>query len=127
MLTYALTGGIGMGKSTAAAWLRSQGIPLVDADELARQVTQPGEEGLWLIVQHFGEDILRPDGTLNRGLLGAIVFANEESRRQLEALLHPLIRQRWHDWCRELRQSPAPPRFCVVVIPLLFEIGRAHV
>ena len=122
MRTYALTGGMGMGKSTAAAWLKSRGVAVLDTDDLAREVTRPGEEALARLSEHFGKKILREDGSLNRPLLAEIVFRDERERRFLEATLHPLIRQRWRAWCRELRENEPPP-FCVVVIPLLFETG----
>lgn len=122
MRTYALTGGMGMGKSTAAAWLKGRGVAVLDTDDLSREVTRPGEKALAELTEHFGEKILREDGSLNRSLLAEIVFRDERERRFLEATLHPLIRQRWHDWRRGLLENEPPP-FCVVVIPLLFETG----
>lgn len=86
-----LTGGIACGKSTVSTYLRQKGIPVVDADVVARQVVEPGSVGLQQIVQCFGREFLQPDGTLNRALLGEKVFSEPDARKQLNAITGPLI------------------------------------
>ncbi len=87
----ALTGGIAAGKSTVARILESLGAKVVDADVIAREVVAPGTPGLASVAEAFGDDVIAADGTLDRAALGALVFADEEARRRLEAILHPLI------------------------------------
>ena len=91
MLRVGLTGSIAVGKSFVSGLLAEMGCHVVDADELARRVVEPGAEGLSKIVETFGEGVLRPDGTLDRARLGAVVFADEEKRKLLNSILHPLI------------------------------------
>jgi dephospho-CoA kinase len=86
-----LTGGIASGKSTVARAFAAEGIPVIDADQLAREVVAPGSEGLSELVDAFGADILAPDGSLDRKVLGARVFQSDELRRQLNAITHPRI------------------------------------
>ena len=116
---FGLTGGIGMGKSTAAELLRQRGIPIVDTDQLAREVVEPGQPALAEVRACFGADVIAADGTLRRDELARRVFGDEAARKDLEAILHPRIRERWlaitADWRAEGRAVG------VVVIPLLFE------
>ena len=93
-LLVGLTGGIATGKSTVSIMLRGLGAEIIDADQLARQVVEPGQPAWREIVEEFGRDVLRPDGTLDRKKLGAIVFADPEQRKRLEAITHPAIRAR---------------------------------
>lgn len=86
-----LTGGIGSGKSTVARMFAEQGVPVVDADQIARDVVAPGTDGLAEIRAAFGDSILAPDGSLDRKALGERVFADADARKQLEAILHPRI------------------------------------
>lgn len=88
---WALSGGIASGKSTVAKMIEARGGRVIDADDIAREVVEPGTEGLQEIVEHFGETILHPDGTLHREALGARVFEDEKARQQLNAILHPKI------------------------------------
>ncbi|MCC6874423.1 MAG: dephospho-CoA kinase [Sandaracinaceae bacterium] len=88
-----LTGGIGSGKSTVAKLFAELGVPIVDADKVARDVVAPGTEGLREVAAAFGEDVLAPDGSLDRAKLGERVFADEAARRRLNAILHPRIAQ----------------------------------
>src|SRR5438876_7491801 len=114
-----LTGGIGMGKSTAANLLQERGLPLIDTDVLARQVVEPGQPGYAEIVRIFGKPVLNPDGTLRRDELARQVFSDAEARRRLEAIMHPRIKELWLAQAQEWRAQKQP---CgVVVIPLLFE------
>ena len=86
-----LTGGIASGKTTVANILRKLGAPVVDADEVARVVVEPGTEGLRRLIDGFGTSICNPDGTLNRGHLGKQVFADPAARARVDAIVHPLI------------------------------------
>lgn len=90
-MLIALTGGIGSGKSTVAAEWVSLGATEVDADVLAREVVEPGSEGLAQVAKEFGSEVINPDGTLNRAALAGKAFASEEARKKLERILHPLI------------------------------------
>ena len=114
-----LTGGVGMGKSTAAAFFLQSGVPVVDTDEIARQLVQPGQPALAEVRGVFGENILALDGTLKRDELARRVFADEPARKQLEAILHPRIRACWLAQVEIWRRENAP--LALVVIPLLFE------
>lgn len=113
-----LTGGIGCGKTAVSNMLEALGICVVDADIIARQVVEPGSEGLKAIVAHFGADILLADGNLNRSALRKLVFSNTEYKNWLNALLHPLIRQQI---ITDLNNATSP--YVVLVAPLLFENG----
>jgi len=119
MKVCGLTGGVGMGKSTAAQFLHARGAQVVDTDELARQLVQPGQPALTEIQAEFGKKVIAPDGQLRRDELAEIVFADADARKKLETILHPRIRERWlaqvEIWRRENRA------LAVVVIPLLFE------
>ncbi len=117
-LRIGLTGGIGCGKSTVASLFSRLGIPVIDADALARELVEPGEPALRAITERFGETILRPDGTLDRAKLRARVFDDPEARRDLEAILHPRIRSAMKE---RLAQLEAP--YAILEIPLLLEAG----
>ena len=116
-----LTGGVASGKSTVSAILAELGAVVIDADLLAREVVAPGTEGLAAVVEEFGPDVLGPDGGLDRPRLGALVFADPERRRALEAIIHPRVR------ARAAEIEAAAPADAVVVhdIPLLAETGQA--
>lgn len=114
-----LTGGVGMGKSTAARFFSEAGARIVDTDELARRLVQPGEPALAEIQAEFGGEILEPDGRLRRDELARIVFADVARRRKIESILHPRIRECWLDQIARWRDEGCPLAF--VVIPLLFE------
>jgi len=119
-LAVGLTGGIGSGKSTVAKLFEDWGVPVLDADRLARELVEPGQPALAEIRARFGPDSLQYDGTLDRAWLRTRVFSNPAARRQLEAILHPLIRQRTQQWLAQQAGTP----FCVVVMPLLLEAGQ---
>jgi dephospho-CoA kinase len=114
-----LTGGMGMGKSTTAEFLRARGAPVVDTDDLARQLVQPGQPALAEIQAAFGKNIIGPDGQLDRDGLAHAVFGDSVARKNLEAILHPRIRERWLAQIETWRRENRP--LAVVVIPLLFE------
>jgi dephospho-CoA kinase len=119
MKVCGLTGGVGMGKSTTARFFRERGAQVVDTDELARQLVQPGQPALAEIQAEFGKKVIAPDGRLRRDELARIVFADAAARKKLETILHPRIREHWlaqvEIWRKENRA------LAVVVIPLLFE------
>ena len=118
MLVIGLTGGIGSGKSTVADMFAARGAPIIDADLISREVTLPGETAFNQIIEHFGHAMVSADGSLNRGKLREAVFANSKERIWLEKLLHPLIRQRI-----EQRLKVIDAAYCIIVIPLLFEVA----
>lgn len=119
MKAIGLTGGAGMGKSTCARWLRARGIPVVDTDDLARELVEPGQPALEEIQRAFGFDIVGGDGHLRREALAQRVFADAAAREKLEGILHPRIRERWRAQVAEWEAAGQP--LAVVVIPLLFE------
>jgi len=117
MLRIGLTGGIGSGKSAVARLLAERGAVVVDADLIAREVVEPGTPGLAAVVEAFGADVLRPDGTLNREKLGTVVFADQDALRRLNAIVHPLVGR------RSAEIVAAAPADAVLVhdVPLLVE------
>ena len=121
MKLYGLTGGVGMGKSTAAGFFLEFGARLVDTDQLAHELVQPGQPALTEIQQAFGAGLVGADGRLNRAELAHLVFADPAARQRLEAILHPRIRERWQAQVAAWRAEGCP--LAMVVIPLLFETG----
>jgi dephospho-CoA kinase len=119
MKVCGLTGGVGMGKSAAAGILRARGVQVVDTDEIARQLVQPGETALAEIQTQFGKNLVAADGRLRRDELARIVFADAAAREKLEKILHPKIRERWLTQIESWRKENCA--LAVVVIPLLFE------
>lgn len=119
MIRIGLTGGIGMGKSTAAALLEARGVPVIDTDVIAREVVAAGMPALEEIRRAFGEEIVAADGSLKRDALAALVFSDDAKRRQLESILHPRIRARWLEFLARCKREGRAA--AVVVIPLLFE------
>jgi len=119
MKVFGLTGGIGMGKSTAERLLRERGVPTIDTDILARQIVEPGQLALKEIQSAFGNEIILADGGLDREALARIVFSNHAARQKLEAITHPRIQRLWQEQIECWRQENHPR--AVVVIPLLFE------
>lgn len=117
MLKVGLTGGIGAGKSAVSRLLASYGAVVVDADLIAREVVEPGTPGLAAVVAEFGDGILSADGRLDRPALGAIVFADEDRRKALNAIVHPLVGRR----SAELEAAAGPDDVVVHDVPLLTE------
>ena len=115
----AVTGGVASGKSTVTDHLAALGVPVIDADVVARELVEPGEPALAEIERTFGPTVIRADGTLDRRAMRAIVFDDVTQRRRLEAILHPRVEQRM----RELVESVDAP-WVVLAIPLLTEVGR---
>jgi len=119
MKVVGLTGGLGMGKSTCSEMLRARDIPVVDTDDLAREIVEPGEPALAEIARVLGDQFIDDNGQLRRDELGRHVFANPVARKQLEEILHPTIRRLWRSQVNLWRFRGHP--LAVVVIPLLFE------
>ncbi|MHB8760124.1 MAG: dephospho-CoA kinase [Thiobacillus sp.] len=118
MFTIGLTGGIGSGKSAAAARFAELGVPVIDTDVIARELTRPGRPALDAIRASFGDAEIAADGSLDRPVLRRRVFADAAARRRLEAILHPLV---LHEVKARLAALSAP--YAVAVIPLLVETG----
>src|SRR5690554_4181406 len=116
-----LTGGIGSGKSTVARMFGALGVHWVDADIVAREVVEPGTPALVRIAEHFGQDILQPDGQLDRAALRTIVFKDANEREWLEALLHPAIRD---ELARQLQPDNYDQPYVLLVSPLLPETDQ---
>lgn len=108
-----------MGKSTAARFLQARNVKVVDTDQLARELVQPGQPALAEIQDAFGKKVISPEGNLRRDELANLIFANDVARKKLEAILHPRIREAWLAQLQNWRQENHP--LAVVVIPLLFE------
>jgi dephospho-CoA kinase len=118
---FGLTGGIGSGKSTAAALFRERGVPIVDADELAREAVAPGSTGLADVAAAFGSEILAADGGLDRKKLGALVFSDTLARERLNAITHPIVRRLSQERFRALDEQGVT--LAGYDVPLLFEVG----
>ena len=117
-----LTGGIASGKSTAGRWLAQRGLPLLDADQFAREALAPGSPGAAAVLQRYGAAVRAPGEStiaLDRSALGRIVFQDPSERLWLEQLVHPLVRRRFDAALAQLAAAPA----VVLMIPLLFEAG----
>ncbi len=120
-----LTGGIACGKSTVSSMLVRRGAILIDADRVAREVVLPGSPALDKVFARFGQAVRAEDGTLLRKKLGEIVFRDEAARRDLEAILHPAIREEIRRQ-RDEWERRCPDKLIVADIPLLFESGRTE-
>jgi dephospho-CoA kinase len=118
-LVIGLTGGIGSGKTTVANGFGNLGVPLIDADLIARELVEPGQAALEEIRAVFGPGCLTADGRLDRAHIQQRIFANESLRLRLEAILHPEIRKRIKALIADVRTA-----YCIVVIPLLLETGQ---
>ncbi|KZE48817.1 dephospho-CoA kinase [Brevibacillus parabrevis] len=119
-----LTGGIATGKSTVTGMLRERGIPVIDADQIAREVVEPGKPAYEAIVRHFGRDILLEDGQIDRKGLGEIVFSDESERQKLNAIVHPEVRRVMREEAEAAEANGADIVF--MDIPLLFESKLQH-
>ncbi|QTV11455.1 dephospho-CoA kinase [Bacillus altitudinis] len=118
-LVIGLTGGIASGKSTVSQMIKEKGIRVVDADIIAKEAVSKGAPALHQIVQTFGEEVLLPNGELNRQQLGAIIFSDEEKRKQLNAIVHPEVRK---EMLKQRDEGVSNNEtFVVLDIPLLFE------
>ena len=121
-LRLGLTGGIGSGKSTVASILASAGAAVMDADAISRSLTLPGGRAIPAILAEFGEQLIAPDGAMDRDAMRALVFSNPQSKRQLEAIIHPLVGQVLQE---ESHAALAAGHACLVYdVPLLVESGE---
>ncbi|KMZ11237.1 Dephospho-CoA kinase [Candidatus Burkholderia humilis] len=119
MFSIGLTGGIGSGKSTVADLFAARGVPLIDTDLIAYQVTQPGGIAMPLIASEFGDGYLAQDGSLDRAKMRTLVFSDDTAKARLEAIVHPLIRAE-----TERQPVAAGGAYHIVVVPLLMESGN---
>ena len=122
MMIVGLTGGIATGKSTVAQMFKRCGAIIIDADQLARDVVKPGKRAWREIVQAFGEDVLTPNGSIDRHALGAIVFRNRRKLRILEHIVHPRVAREQQRLVRRIAER-SPHAVIVYEVPLLFESG----
>ena len=121
-LRLGLTGGIGSGKSTVASILASAGAAVMDADAISRSLTLPGGRAIPAILAEFGEQLIAPNGAMDRDAMRALVFSNPQSKRQLEAIIHPLVGQVLQE---ESHAALAAGHACLVYdVPLLVESGE---
>ncbi len=123
MLRVALTGGIATGKSHCLRTFASLGVPVIDADTLAREAVAPGTSGLEAVRGRFGPAVLTADGALDRAALARIVFTDPRARAALEAIVHPEVYRRIREWFANL---PPGTRIGIADIPLLYETGQEH-
>ena len=123
MAVVALTGGIAAGKSLVCDVLAQHGVSVIDADQVAREVVLPGTPALQAIAERFGPDVLHPDGSLHREALGQIIFADQEARGDLNAIVHPAVWQESHRLFAD-HQTRHPDRPLVYAVPLLAEGNR---
>jgi dephospho-CoA kinase len=119
MMVVGLTGGIGSGKSEAARLFNLSGVPVIDTDAIAHSLTAPGQPALQEIMHAFGDHVLHADGTLDRAYLRQRIFADADTRKTLEDILHPRIRSEVRNTLARNTTSP----YQVVMVPLLFETG----
>lgn len=122
MLKVGLTGGIACGKTYVTEQLRARGCEVIDADQVARKVVEPGQSAYQDIVQEFGPEILQPDGTIDRAKLGALVFADADRRAQLNAIVHPRVHETQSHWMAEVAERN-PAAIAVVDAALMIESG----
>jgi len=123
MFLIGLTGGIASGKSTVCAMIKEAGVPVVDADTIARQVVEVGTPAYKEIVKHFGDEVLQEDGSIDRGKLGAAVFSDEGKRKLINSITHPRIYAEMRS--QAFRHFLALEQFVVLDLPLLYESGYA--
>ncbi len=122
MINAGLTGSIAVGKTFVCNVLRELGCHVLDADRTAREVVEPGTDGLRLVVEHFGEGILNPNGELDRKKLGSIVFADKEKLELLNSIIHPLVIDKQDEWLREM-EAADPNGIAIVDAALMIESG----
>lgn len=122
MLRVGLTGGIGSGKSAVADLLAAHGAVIIDADQLAREVVEPGTAGLEAVAAEFGPGVLTSDGRLDRAAMAGVIFADPQARARLEGIIHPAVRQ----LAVQRERVAGPDAIVVHVIPLLIETGQSE-
>jgi dephospho-CoA kinase len=122
MLRVGLTGGIATGKSTAGQMFVELGCHLIDSDRITHQLFEPGQNVHRAVVEQFGRRIVAPDGTIDRRVLGDIVFKDPEARLKLNSLVHPAVIQRQQEWLNEIQQRD-PKGVAIVDAALMIEVG----
>jgi dephospho-CoA kinase len=122
-LAVAITGSIGAGKSAALASFRRHGAATVSSDEIVHHLLRSDPAVRQALVERFGDDVLGPDGVLDRDRIAARVFGDRNALDWLEKLLHPLVSREYLTWREQLAKLPNPPRICVTEVPLLYEVG----
>src|SRR5688572_28360985 len=122
MLRVGLTGSIAVGKSSVLEMFRELGCHTLDADKVARDVVEPGSDGLQQVVDAFGESVLKPDGSLDRAKLGSIVFSDKEKRLLLNAIIHPLVFEEQARWLKA-REAADPDGIAIIDAALMIESG----
>ena len=122
MLRVGLTGSIAVGKTFVCEVFRELGCAVLDADRVAREVVEPGTQGLRRVVEEFGAKVLKPDGSLDRSKLGSIVFADQQKRELLNSIIHPLVIDEQDRWLRE-RATEDPDGIAIVDAALMIESG----
>jgi len=125
MILVGLTGSIATGKSTVCGFLAQEGAVIIDADALARQAVAPGSEGLARVVRRFGQEILTPNGELDRTAMRRLIFSDERAKVDLEVIIHPLVLAEEARLTAEAKAAD-PQAVIVVDMPLLYEIDEAH-
>ena len=125
MILVGLTGSIATGKSSVCRFLAQLGAVIIDADALARQVVAPGSVGLEQVIGRFGQEVLTPDGELDRAALRRLIFSDEQAKAELEAIIHPLVLAEEQRLIAQARAAD-PKAVIVVDLPLLYEIKEAH-
>jgi dephospho-CoA kinase len=123
MLIIGLTGGIGSGKTTVSQYFETLGIPVIDADQLTRELVKPGQPALKEITEQLGNDLLTIEGELDRAQLRRRIFAHPEQRQTLEAILHPRARDAALQQLAILCEQTQPPAYAILSVPLLIESG----
>lgn len=123
MFVIGLTGGIASGKSTVANILADKIPTIIDADEISKDVVAPGSDVFEQLVERFGSRVIKADGVIDRAKLGRLVFSDRDELRNLNDLTHPHIIKAIKDRLEELRRNPSSPRFVLLRVPLLIEVG----
>lgn len=119
MIKIGLTGGIASGKTTVANLFRDRGVPIIDADEIAHRISQPGHRAYSEIIAQFGKAVLLPNSRINRAKLREMIFKDDVARTRLESILHPMIEAEMQSQVDALDAA-----YCILVIPLLLEAGQ---
>lgn len=127
MKVIGLTGSAGTGKTSVAQYLKTLGAEVIEADTVARELTQPGKPLLAKIAETFGPDFVTPEGSLDRSKLRQLIFSDHAARNRLNEITHPEIIARIKKWLAELRQRPLPPQVAVIEAPLLLETGLERI
>ncbi len=122
MLKVGLTGSIAVGKSYVCEVFRELGVFVLDADKTAREVVEPNTKGLKTIIEHFGIDVLQPNGKLDRAKLGAIIFTDAPKRELLNSIVHPLVIEKQNEWLRG-RERQNANAICIIDAALMIESG----